>query len=380
MAAPSKPTPKPPTTTGKTAITGLMAKYGSKLDQAVKEHAQDETKYGFTRIPPGINNGIAHLKECYFAEYKTGELKGEYYCRMMGIVISPKLVNVQGTQVPAAGCQTSLMFPCCDTKGKDENGAETTTPQSEHIARILNMMRCLGGEEFTHNSTGADLERLAKQLEDARPFFKFSTSPKKDMKTGQVDYNLPPWENWQGSKGLENYIPPEGGGVNDNSGIPDDKTVNVDTVSTQPTTSGVVPPTTPPTTTATAEYSDSGDLDSLLNAAKADGKEATDAQNKLTDMAVAAGHDKATVEATNSWEEVIELIKGSTSAEQPWQPEKGGVYGYVPIDGKTKKPGTKTNVEVIEVYAEMQAVDLRRVDNPKIAYRGIEWSKLDVAD
>ncbi len=59
----------------------LAAKYGAKLDQAVKAHAQDETDYGFIRLPPGIVNGIAQLTKCYFDEYKTGKNKGEMYFR-----------------------------------------------------------------------------------------------------------------------------------------------------------------------------------------------------------------------------------------------------------------------------------------------------------
>jgi len=368
MPPANKATPKAPTTTGKAPLSGLMARYGAKLDQAVKEHAADETNYGFTRIPPGINNGIAQLKECYFAQYKSGDNKDEYYCRMMGIVISPDFVNVQGNKVPAKGCQTSLMFPCCDTKGKDENGQDTVIPQSEHIARILNMMRCLGGEEFTQGATGADLERLAEMLQNAKPYFKFTTSPKKDMKTGQYDYNLPPWENWQGSKGLESYSPPEGGGVNDNSPT-SEKTVNVDTVAsvTQPSANG---------SPSSVEYTDSNDIASLLSRANENDEQA---QSRLTEMALAAGHSDDAVKATQTWDEVVTLINNPATTGGEWQPEINGVYGYTPTDMKTKKPGAKCNVEVTAVYVDKQAVDLKRTDNPKIAYRGIEWSKLEEA-
>ena len=48
--------------------SGLFEKYKGNLDKSVKAHAQDETSYGFQRLPGGINNGVAKLVECKFAQ------------------------------------------------------------------------------------------------------------------------------------------------------------------------------------------------------------------------------------------------------------------------------------------------------------------------
>lgn len=372
MATPAnKPTPKP-TTTGKPATSGLMAKYGAKLDQAVRDHAGDETDYGFLRIPPGINNGIAQLRDCYFAQYKTGQYKDEYYCRMIGSVLSPESVNVQGQKVPSRGCITSQMFPCCDTKGKDSaTGEEIIIPQSENIARILNEFRCLGGEDFTAGATGADLEKLAQELQKAKPYFKFTTSPKKDQKTGQYDYNLPPWENWQGSKGLENYSPPEGAtvAVNDQSSIPGQQQppmVNIDTTPQQSNNGTGV------------EYSDNEDLDSLLSRAKEDGPSAEQARTRLTEMAIAAGHSEDIIKATETWEEVVGLINSPIEGGEWKGPCVDEVYSYAPLD-KSKKPGKPINCVVLMVDESAKTVTLRREDNERIVYKSVEWGQLQSA-
>lgn len=384
--------------------SGLAAKYGSKLDTAVKTHAEDETTYGQMDLPGGIKGGIAQLTKCYFDQYKTGDYKGEYYFRAQGIVIEPK--SHEG--LPIAGLMTSYMEPVCDTINKTKK--ETTT-QEEHIDRILNEMRKLGAE--TKGASGSDLESLAAGLEQSKPYFRFETS------VGAATPQFPNprvFHNWYGSKGLEDYVPDEAPAVEDNTAA----------------SGGDEPPTESPAAAqseedwdALAASADGGDaeaqqtLEALAIAAGVDpsviddwagvvaamregapgeveggSEEAVDwvalgeegdtddgqeARDKLQEAATAAGLDP---DSYPSWAELgAALAEGSPEdapAEEEIAPEVGNIFFYKPVDPKTKKPAKKAiECEVKAVFAAAKKVNLLNLDDKKTSYKSIPWSELE---
>lgn len=370
---PAGPAPRPGGGQGKSA---LMAKYGVKLDNAVKTHAADETDYGFVQLPPGINNGVAQLEEAYFKEYEkdvpnAGIKKGDYFFRASAVMLEPETVLVDGVETKVAGLHTSIMEPVCDTKNRE--GKVTT--QEEHIDRILNHMRKLGGEEFTRGAGGGELEALAEALTQAKPYFKVRTSVRAPRPGTQDKPGV--WENWDGARGLENYVPPDAAAEK----VDDDTTAPAPA----PRAAGSPPNNRPPTRTTNkapdpdpadqpGEYSDQEDLDSLATRADAEDQEAA---ARLTEAAEKAGID---VSAHDNWASVVEALKGGGGeegedpAEEEFAPKKGDVFYYKEIDARTKKPivdaRTKKprkgiEVEVVSVDAAKKTVKVKKVDDGK---------------
>jgi hypothetical protein len=182
--------------TKQTMRSQLMARYGQRLDDAVRGHAQDETTLGgFTRLPGGITNGVAQLQGVKFDTYKTGKTKGEWYCQFEGVVVSPEEVMTPNGPVWVAGMQFRKNMPVCDTTKQD--GTQVTL--DENVANILNQMRLLADppgtpmeQSFTSGAAGEDLERLGEILSETAPCFNFSTreSPARDGFPARV------WEDW----------------------------------------------------------------------------------------------------------------------------------------------------------------------------------------
>lgn len=365
--------------------SGLMAKYGNKLDTAAKTHATDETDYGPTRLPGGINNGIAQLIKCYFDQYKTGNYQGEYYFRAEGVVLEPVIVQTKHGEMKVAGLHTSIMIPVCDTRSAD--GKLTTL--DEHVAQILNEMMKLGGEEFTAGASGGDMEAMAEQLKEAAPFFKFSTSqsaPTEKYPDPRV------WENWNGTKGLEEYVPEVNGQVEDNT-VAQKPDAPPPTPSKKPT---VAPPKAQPSAKAppkppveppppAEEFNEFEDLGSLGTLASSDDEgEAIKAREKLTEMALAGGATADQVAEAADWQAVADLIGstptegGESQEEKPWEPMKGDVYLYKPLDPKTKKPVKKgVEVEVMSVDLKGKTVSVQTLDAPKRIFKGLKWDALE---
>ena len=409
----------------------LFAKYGTKLDSAVRKHATDETDYGFQRLPPGINGGIAQLTVCGFKKYEANSnmkradgqsAAGEFFFRAAGVVVEPQEVLHEGRAVRVVGLQTSIMEPCCDTRKSDG----TVVTQEEHIANILNELRKLGAD--TRAATGADMEVLAELLQETAPYFKFSTS----AGTPTPQYPNPrTWENWHGVRGLEGYTPPDAtaGAVEDHSAPANGRTSRT----SQPT----LPFNEFEGDNGQANAPDQDDLDELL--ARADVDE--DASRRLLDIAEGLGI-RDQVEAAPSWTKGVELIREAQGVEGPgeeeeagegepeeveeeaaaeaelasqehpeepaptppptprkpalknvpatevvrsvlapiakaWKPAKGEVYKFRPIDPKTKKPRTKAVPCRIEaVNLKTQTADLLNYEDRKTRYQSVPWSAL----
>lgn len=364
-----------------TKQSGLLAKYGPKLDAAVKAHAADETNFGIVNLPPGISNGIAKLTKCHFAQYKTGKNEGEYYFRAEGVVVEPTSVEVDGRPFTVAGLNTSVMIPVCDTTSQ----AGKTTTTEEYVARILNEMRKLGAE--TAGAGAAQLEQIAAALQEAGPYFNFTTSVRKAMQEGQA---AGVWENWNGRRGLDDYAPPEDGGVQDASPAAD-RTPESAKVAARVTGGkpGVVAGKGGGATGAkvadTYTDADTGgdDIDDLIAQAE-DGD--TDAQDTLRERAKVNGYTDEDVDATKTWDELKPMLAGPKEADagadagaeaaaEEFKPEKGNVFFYGVRDVKTKKT-KKVECEVQSVNADTETVVLRNMTDKKTMYKDVPWAEL----
>lgn len=362
-----------PVQKGKSAFA---AKLGAKASEAIRKHAGDETTYGVTRLPGGINNGKAKLTKLYFDTYKNGNNVGEYYLRGEGAVVEPKSVATSDGVVPVYGKTTSMMRPVCETK----NGKGEVTSFEENMAAVLNELRKLGAD--TSGVTDpAELEQIAADLVEAGPYFSFSTresQPTKDYPTPRV------WEQWDGVKGLEEYAPPD-----------DDEGFRDASASPRPAANGKPPGKTPAVATSASSagdddemiYRDDEDLDSL--AKRADGGD-EEAQLKLTEMAEAQGlADQAG--AAPDYAAVADLLRGggqdaaepAPEAEGDWEPAKGEIYAYRPDvkgpGGKVTKAKKAIEVEVTAVDKKGRTADLVDVADKKRKWQKIKWDDLEQA-
>lgn len=377
-----------------TQKSGLFAKYGASLDQAVKAHGNDATDYGPQRLPPGITNGIAKLVVCKFDKVAAGKTNaGEYYFRAAGVVVEPYSVNVNGREEVVQGRQTSIMEMVCTTKNRD--GKETT--QEDHVASILNEMRKLADDAFTANKGGTDLEEMAAALQQHGPYFKFSTSPRMDQVTGKPSGEA--WENWNGNKGLEDYSPPTPDAIQDDTVAPAPVNRVADQtqqqVASKPQANGKPPSKKPPVATASADdfkdaeekeagLSASLTLEQLVEIADKDGNpNQANAQLRLKELAAAEGWGEEQIDGASSWSEVAEMATPADAApDQAVEHSVGQMWNWkvIVLDKATKKKTVAkvaTQHEITAIDAEKQTVSLKSADNPKITFKGVPIAQLE---
>lgn len=360
------------------STSSLMAKYGASLDKAVQAHAGDTTNYGPVRLPGGIRNGIAKLVECKFDTFKTGENVGHYFFRAAGVVIEPGEVTTPDGKVPVRGLQTSIIIPCCATKTR----AGKVTTQEQNLAEILNEMRKLGGENYTRGAKGSALEALAAGLVAAGPYFRFSTSqsaPTPEFPDPRV------WENWNGSKGLEDYEPPTDDGVEEDAGEPE-------------TAEEVESETEAEEAESFNEFDgeekaeaggDEDDLDALASAA--DDDQDKSAMAKLKALAKKAGVSEQDIDDADSWASLAALIRSAgeeeptpppapkkKTAAAPAVPKVKEVWMYLPPG---KNPATKApykepiEAQVTKVNAAKATATVKDLDTGK-EYADVPFSAL----
>lgn len=359
-------------------MPALKTKSAFSIGGAIKAHAKDPTEYGidFTKPPPGIGNGIAKLSDIKFGITKNGDNKGQKFFYARGTIIEPEVHTWtphkwEGGEVVAlpeqtmriAGLQTSIMINLCDT-GKGESAVSG----EEHVADMLNTVRTLAGEESTgfletSKDPERDLETLFEQMVDPKGspiYFKFATQESRPTK----DYPNPrTWENWFGSKGLDDYQEKETGGMTDHTA--------------SPSTNGEA------ATPAAVEGPNLDEMSLEDVAALADSGD-NDANARLTELALGAGMDEKAIEGAGSWAEIVAALQAEGGEQQEeWKPEKGKTYKYSVLDSKGKpmlNPRTKkpiiAEVEVTAVNEEKQTVNAKNLANQKLVYSAVPWDKL----
>lgn len=375
--------------------SGLMAKFGARLDKAVKAHAGDEVKTrGGGDPPPGIRNGIAKLVEVKIDQYKTGDNKGEYYFRAAGVIVSPDSVEVGGEKVPCKGLQTSIMIGILDRKDKS---GQVTRSLEDAVDEVMNEMRKMGVD--TNGMDGGSLEAMCDALKESGPYFRFRTSSKKDRNDPNKTDGV--WQNWDGSKGLEEYSPDaDAGGVEDETNESADAGGLAETADTteevaeepepepesapaagpvkakptagKPGAKPAVKAKTPPKEKTIEEWAEEADA----------GDEA--AQTELTNRAYEAGLSDEDISSADNWADIVTKIQGGdeeaeTDAEPtedaPAAPEKGDIVFYLFTDPATKKK-KKLECQVLAVNSKAETADLKNTDPPKQTIKWVSFDKL----
>ena len=372
--------------------TGLLGKLSDKAKRAAEEHKHDEAVGDEgAGLPAGIEGGVAKLKECKFDIIKEGKQNaGEYYFYAVGIVVEP---------AQYAGCRTSIMEMLCDTP------RSTSRPtQADHLLWVQNQMKLLGADP--ESLTADQLEATAAALKEAGVYFRFRTWQGKKRKPGEQGYNPqydgpdapPPKVNHVWDRAFE-YVGGKqeaGGGVQvneqtrSNRGVDSNPDGAGDNDQQVDNTEEIVDDESSGATTEDTETTtDTPDLAALVSAAEEGSEEA---QEELKALALSAGADADTVEGASSWQEVADMIasvgqgaEDNNEQETEWEPSKGDVIQYSPIDPKTKKPfvDPKTKkarkpveCEIVTVNKAKKTVDLKNLADGKTVYKGIAWESL----
>ena len=383
------------------------------FNKALQAHATDETDYGmeFIDLPAGISGGIAQLVDCHIGVYQKGNNQGKKFCYLGGVVQKPDkavstvkrfedgaVVVVSRETVEVRGQRTSQSIPLCETT--KANG--DTIELDDHVKRMLNELRMLGADtaEIVDDNS---LETLLSALQEAKPYFKFSTSESEPNELfpdkGRV------WENWHGARGLEEWSP------NNQPADVVDETDEVDDVDTT-------------VEDDTRELSD--DLHELGEAAD---NSDTASEDRLKELAKAAGLTEEEINDTPNWVGVAELTesRGGTSAKpsvaetslletgkladqgdgpsisrleedarhadvdpdefETWAElaaELGSTEAVTPVKGENylyKPPKARKAVEceATAVFEGKQTCNLKNLDDHK-PYKGVAWSELEEID
>lgn len=401
--------------------SGLLARVAKEGRQAHAQHAADPVEYGNVQVPAGIENGVAQLAECKFGEYKEGPNKGQIYFLAAGVIKEPKVHHVNGRAQPVSGQRTQVgPEPLCDTP---QSGGKRKT-FADHYAWVLMEFRKLGVD--TTSIDFDQIESVAQSLREQQPHFRFRTwSGSKQVIITRAGKFFVQNENGSGvakgpypteeaAKAANPYVGKdprvqhEWNGVceyddrDDTSNYVADDSANG--VSAKPEEESGAP-------TDNLEF---GDTQSLVEAAESGD---INASQSLQDMATAAGVDPEKVRLAKSWADVVEMIEEANAGgvasdsdgasesndqgeneieeepaeeeDKPWQPEKDQIFGYRPIDPKTKKPFVDVNPKtkkatprkpvecvVVTVESKTKTVTIRDLTT-KTTYKGVKWEDLE---
>lgn len=299
------------------AKSKLAAKYGSKLDAAVKAHADEPiVERGFRNAPPGINNGRIQIIECFFEEQgkdtKAQNVHGkpavgEFIFRTTGVIQddydNDDSIPTKGIQVRIGNGFGISVF---DTK----KGDGTISTLDEKVAEILNYFKMWGLD--VSGAGGGELEGLAETIQEAKPYTGFGTTLGKP----KTDGSRRVWENW--GKNDPDYSPPDASDVQDDTSTaepakaPQTKPTASKTVS-KPATKAAPEPEPEP------EVPFGDDLDDLaVDCNSEDEDTAADATQKMAKRAKACGVDHED-EQYADWAAVAQAIReaeGGSAGEE----------------------------------------------------------------
>ncbi len=337
----------------------LIQKLGNAFVQAhEKAKTVEAAKDTGGDLPAGID-GIAQLVDCRIMEIAAGkENAGKLMFFAAGVVVLPKLHE----GIPIAGRRTSIMEPIYDTPTRSRKTVQ------EHINWVYSELKALGLtklDSIPANMVDAAIEALKK----SQPFFRFRTWKGPKQTTGQYAGQEPRVQHkWGGVVNFKTNEKPK----------PDVKI----TPPAEPEPEAQAPPPDEPD--IPPEMVDSGDLDSLIQRAK-DGN--LEAQQSLNEQAQKLGIADDAIAATNTWDELGDLIKGKTGPttdEEPNPDEAGETIGigdqfnYKPVDKKTNKPvANPIKVEVTAIDEEKGTVTLKNIAKPTMMYLNVPMDQLE---
>lgn len=349
----------------------LFGKHKSKLATSVAKHKDDPIDTGGgSRLPAGIEDGIAELKDIRIGKYKDGQLKGEPFFIASGVVLMP--TEFEGRKIE--GLQTQITEPLCDTP--QSKGKKKTF--DDHWQFVQNVIKMLGGQDCLDgintedgDQAEADLNELLNTLKTMDPPICFNFRTWKGSATPQFP-NPRTQETW--GTACER---PAGDGDPAESDV-DDQSADEQPEDEQSAADEA------PDYAALGEAADGGDEEAakqLLELAKAAGftkKQAEDDYENWTSLAEAIAEKTAGEPGEGEGEPEPE-----PEEEEPKIPAKGEVYNYQAIDPKTKKPAVNKMKKPVLVSVEVTAVDkaketvtLKNLDDGKTVYKAVPFDQL----
>lgn len=192
----------------KQTTTNPLAKYKDRVKKAHAAHKNDETVVDKgSRLPAGIEEGVAQLTELRIGTYEKGDNKGEPFFYAAGVVIEPKTHN--GRRVE--GLRTSIIEPLHDTPQK-----QSRKTFDDHWAWMLNELRKLGVNTREVDGDPEEVTALFAAVVDDAPYFGFRTW--KGKPTAQYP-NPRVNETWEGQV---EYAPQDDGSDEDEYEAQDD--------------------------------------------------------------------------------------------------------------------------------------------------------------
>ena len=424
---------------GTTEKTGILSVLGDRLVKAYGDAVTTPVKLTLTgnQLPPGINNGIAHLRDLKFDEYKTGDkLKGKPCFVAEACAIEPKQHGYRNDvgQMVTEQVEGTLFWmrePLCDTL--DRQGDKARKSLEEHFKYVVDWLITFGWEppknferlspaaiEQTMRNAMAALVKKSKSPDSPICFHFRTWRPKRTTlakdETGmwslyEVDENGRPARKVPGrSYKFENEARMKNPGAGQDpqtqaiwmAVIPGYKlSGGSEQGSEMSDQSGGVTEFSPSVSSngehteepnSADSFDEFADLDSMVEAAT---NKDSKAEDKLTEMAVKAGYTDEEVRTADSWEEVADMIRNPsqdtseidnehTITEEEFEkeiekvPEKGGVVHYRPIAAKTGKPSKNAvECEITGVSKTKKTVTLLLLKDRKTKYEDVPWDSLE---
>lgn len=154
-----------------TSKSGLLAQYGDEFVEAFNEAKDTPVQLSQgAQLPPGINNGVAHLTDLVIGEYQSGKWKGQAYFRAAATVVYPDTHtwrDAAGNQqtMHVAGRKTQIgPEPLCSTPNRGGDRSRKTL--KEHLKWVIDHLRQLGWQppENMFNNPNVAEETLKRAM------------------------------------------------------------------------------------------------------------------------------------------------------------------------------------------------------------------------
>lgn len=306
----------------RTSVLAGVAPLDQETKKQVMAHAADPIRFGMTRLPGGILDGKAKLVECGFRIRKADSEAKQYdghnetsavglpYFYAAGVIFWPESVpQPDGTMIKVSGEQTHVDIPYYPNK----RGSKLAT-KWDNILRIMNELKLLTDNERLFLNPDSSPKDITNQLledtaaavlnlsigkkADGTPqrgvFFKFTTEAGKP----QPGRRPTVFENWKGSRGLKDWSPPSA------AAKVQDRNVAAPQTQVQPVAQ--LPASVPqPAAEPSLEQQIAALIERAQNGDETDPATGA-AQQRLFDMALANGHDRAGLE----WDGASQLPPG----------------------------------------------------------------------
>lgn len=379
--------------------TSLMQKLGAKaMAEAHEAYKAAPPPSANMDAPAGIDNGIAQLRGCGFTTIGQGKTNaGAVLFTAYGVIVQP----THHDTIPVAGLRTTIMETVANTPQAE--GERKTI--KDHMGWVYGQLKLLGvkTELFDFKKNPNALEDACATLVKLKPLFRFRTWKGKKQTTGKYA-NMEPRTNhqWGGLVTMQGALPSANGAAA--------AAVTEDTVEAIGETGVVMdeqpPDETPPfnefenpnDSSGDTSATDTGevDLNALAEACSGDDDDATvlAARAELTKLANDAGVTDDQITATQTWQEVVDLITtgGTGSTEDgaadtnPYEVGVNCKYEITLIDPKTKKPmvdpktkkAKKKSIEatITETDADKKVATLKSLEDGKTLYKAIPYDKI----